>query len=207
MLASVAKLAAGVRSALGDTTPKSLQLAAAETFTAGSLEAAHEYSVAQDLQYAGKYDEAIQRYLKAIELDPELGRADSGVAALYANQGRRDEAEKYYKLAMAKIDRMSDREKFRTRGGYYLGVRRDPDKAIEEYTPAGSPLPRRHRRHLEPGARLLLQARHGQGPRRGTTRRRDLSEERSAAKQRRPLCHVCRRLRRRDRRSRTRSSG
>ena len=34
---------------------------------------------------------------------------------------------------MAKIDRMSDREKFRTRGGYYLIVRRDPDKAIEEY--------------------------------------------------------------------------
>jgi serine/threonine protein kinase/tetratricopeptide (TPR) repeat protein len=134
VLTSVARLATGVRSALGDTTPKSLQLAAAETFTAGSLEAAHEYSVAQDLQYAGKYDEAIQRYLKAIELDPELGRADSGVAALYANQGRRDEAEKYYKLAMAKIDRMSDREKFRTRGGYYLGVRRDPDKAIEEYS-------------------------------------------------------------------------
>ncbi len=134
VLSSVARLAAGVRSALGDTTPTSLQLAAAETFTAGSLEAAHEYSVAQDLQYAGDYDKAIQRYLKAIEIDPELGRADSGVAALYANQGRRDEAEKYYKLAMAKIDRMSDREKFRTRGGYYLGVRRDPDKAIEEYT-------------------------------------------------------------------------
>jgi tetratricopeptide (TPR) repeat protein/predicted Ser/Thr protein kinase len=133
VLASVAKLATGVRSALGDTTPRALQLAAAETFTAGSIEAAHEYAVAQDLQYAGNYDAAIQHYRKAIELDPELGRADSGVAVLYSNQGRRDEAEKHYKLAMAKIDRMSDREKFRTRGGYYLIVRRDPDKAIEEY--------------------------------------------------------------------------
>jgi serine/threonine protein kinase/tetratricopeptide (TPR) repeat protein len=133
VLNSVARLATTVRSALGDKTPKALQLANAETFTAGSLEAAHEYAVAQDLQYAGKYEEAITHYLKAIEIDPELGRANSGVAALYANQGRRDEAEKYYKLALSKIDRMSDREKFRTRGGYYLGVRRDPDKAIEEY--------------------------------------------------------------------------
>jgi len=133
VLGAVAKLATGVRSALGDTTPKALQLAAAETFTAGSLEAAHEYALAQDLQYAGKYDEAIRHYLKAVDLDPELGRADAGVAVLFSNQGRRDEAEKYYRLAMTKIDRMSDREKFRTRGGYYLIVRRDPDKAIEEY--------------------------------------------------------------------------
>ena len=133
VLSAVAKVATGVRSALGDTTPPALQLAAAETFTAGSLEAAHEYAVGQELQYAGKYDEAIRHYLRASELDPDLGRADSGVAVLYSNQGRRDEAEKYFQLAMAKIDRMSDREKLRTRGGYYLIVRRDPDKAIEEY--------------------------------------------------------------------------
>ena len=133
VLASVAKLAAGLRAALGDTTPKALQLAAAETYTAGSLESAHEYALAQDLQYGGKYDEAISHYLKATERDPDLGRAYAGIAVLYSNQGRKDEAEKYYQLAMAKIDRMSDREKFRTRGGYYLIVRRDPDKAIEEY--------------------------------------------------------------------------
>ncbi len=131
--AAVAKLATGLRAALGDTTPKALQLAAAETYTAGSLEAAHEYALAQDFQYGGKYGEAIPHYLKAIERDPDLGRAYAGIAVLYSNQGRKDEAEKYYQLAMAKIDRMSDREKFRTRGGYYLIVRRDPDKAIEEY--------------------------------------------------------------------------
>ncbi|HEY7575736.1 MAG TPA: protein kinase [Thermoanaerobaculia bacterium] len=134
VLPSVAKLAAGLRRALGDTTPEALQLAAAETYSAGSLDAAHEYAVAQDLQYAGKYDEAIPHYRKAIELDPQLGRADAGIAVLFSKQGRRDEAEKYYQQAMAKIDRMSDREKYRTRGGYYLGVRRDPDKAIEEYS-------------------------------------------------------------------------
>jgi tetratricopeptide (TPR) repeat protein len=133
VLSTIGELAASVRAALGDTTPRSLQLAAAETFTAGSVEAAHEYAVAQDSQYAGNYEDATKHYLKAIELDPDMGRADAGIAVLYSNQGRRDEAEKYYALAMARIDRMSDREKFRTRGGYYLIVHRDPDKAIEEY--------------------------------------------------------------------------
>ncbi len=134
VLSTIAKLAAKVRQSMGDATPMSLQLAAAETFTAGSLEASHEYAEAQDNQYAGKYDEAAKHYLKALELDPQLGRADAGLGVIYANQGRRDEAEKYYALALAHIDRMSDREKWRTRGGYYLIVRRDPDKAIEEYS-------------------------------------------------------------------------
>jgi tetratricopeptide (TPR) repeat protein len=50
-----------------------------------------------------------------------------------ANLGRRQEAEKNYRLALAHIDRMTDREKYRTRGGYYLLIR-DQQKAIEEYT-------------------------------------------------------------------------
>jgi tetratricopeptide (TPR) repeat protein len=133
VLSTIAKLAANVRQGLGDATPMSIQLAAAETFTASSLEASHEYAEAQDDQYAGKYDEAAKHYLKALELDPQLGRADAGLGVIYFNQGRRDEAEKYYARSLAHIDRMSDREKWRTRGGYYLIVRRDPDKAIEEY--------------------------------------------------------------------------
>ena len=72
-------------------------------------------------------------YLKAIERDPTSARL-CGHRGSVLEPRRRDEADKNYRLAMAKIDRMSDREKFRTRGGYYLIVRRDPDKAIEEYS-------------------------------------------------------------------------
>ncbi|HKF44353.1 MAG TPA: protein kinase [Thermoanaerobaculia bacterium] len=133
VLKVVADLAAKVRGALGDQTPASVQLAAAETFTAGSLEAAHEYSVAQDLQWAGNWDEAIRHYRKALDLDPNLGRAYAGIAAVESNRGRRAEAEKSYKEAFARIDRMSDREKYRTRGGYYL-LTRNPDNAIEEFS-------------------------------------------------------------------------
>src|SRR5260370_10452514 len=52
----------------------------------------------------------------------------------YLNSGWGQEAEKYYKVALVKIDRMTDREKYRTRGVYYLVVSHNPDKAIEELT-------------------------------------------------------------------------
>jgi tetratricopeptide (TPR) repeat protein len=133
LLGSVARLAAQVRGALGDATPASAQLAAAETFTAGSLEAAHEYAIAQDLQWEGKWDEAIRHYRKSLDVDPNLGRAYAGLAAVESNRGRRQDAEKYYKEALARIDRMSEREKYRTRGGYYLLIR-NPDNAIEEFS-------------------------------------------------------------------------
>ena len=133
VLGAVAKLASKVRGALGDTTPESARIAAAETFTAGSFEAAHEYSVAQDLQWAGKWDDAIRHYNRAVELDANMGRAYAGLAAVENNRGRRAEAENNYKLALARIDRMSDREKYRTRGGYYI-LARKADSAIEEFS-------------------------------------------------------------------------
>jgi eukaryotic-like serine/threonine-protein kinase len=133
VLASIGRLSADVRTALGDTTPESVKLAAQETFTAETLEAAHSYAAAQDLQQKGKWDEATKEYQHATYLDPEFGRAFAGLAVMEANLGRRQEAERNYKLALAHIDRMTDREKYRTRGGYYLLIR-DPQKAIEEYT-------------------------------------------------------------------------
>jgi len=133
VLATVARLAAKVRRALGDATPESTQLAAAETYTAGSLEAAHEYALAQNLQWEGNWDEAIRHYQRALDLDRNLGRAYAGLAAVESNRGQRQAAEKNYKEALARIDRMSEPEKYRTRGGYYL-LMRNPDNAIDEFS-------------------------------------------------------------------------
>jgi eukaryotic-like serine/threonine-protein kinase len=133
VLRAVDKLAAHIRTALGDTTPESAQLAKAETFSTGSLEAAHEYAIAQDLSAADKVQESLSHYSRAIELDPDMGRAYAGMAAEVAGLGRNQEALKDYQMALARIDRMSDREKYRTRGGYYL-LMREPSKAIEEYS-------------------------------------------------------------------------
>ena len=133
VLGVVGKIAAKTRRALGDTTPESAQVSAAGTFTTNSLEAAHAYALAQDLQWGGKWIEAIPLYEQAVQLDPDLGRAYAGLASTSANIGRRKDVDKYYELALAHIDRMSDREKYRTRGGYYL-AKREPHKAIQEYS-------------------------------------------------------------------------
>lgn len=140
VLSAAGQLAENIRKGLGDTTPESVQRAAAETFSAGSLEAAHDYAVAQDLQQAGKWDDALKSYSKAVAEDPNLGRAYAGMAVMSSNLGKSEDAEKYYKLALARIDRMTDREKYRTRSGYYL-VTRNQAKAIEELSALVSQFP------------------------------------------------------------------
>jgi eukaryotic-like serine/threonine-protein kinase len=133
VLGAAGRLAAPVRRALGDKTAAGEQIAAAETFTAASLEAANRYSAAQELQSAGRRDEAEQAYLDAIRLDPNMGRAYSGLAVLNRNRGRISEALKNFDLALSHINRMSEREKLRTRGGYYV-TSNNPGKAVEEFT-------------------------------------------------------------------------
>jgi serine/threonine protein kinase/tetratricopeptide (TPR) repeat protein len=131
VLQAVGVLAGRVRAGLGDTTAKK-QPGADESFTAGSLDAARAYENAQELQWAGKSEEAMAEYRRAISLDPNLGRAYAGLGALAANLGQNQQAEEYYKQALARIDRMTDRERFRTRGGYYL-LTRNADKARDEF--------------------------------------------------------------------------
>jgi tetratricopeptide (TPR) repeat protein len=131
VLSAVGRVAAKVRRELGDATASTRQIKDAETFTAASIEAAHEYVRAQELQSAGEYEAALAGYLKATQLDPNLGRAYAGMGAVSSSLGRTDEAVKYYKQALGLIDRMTDREKYRTRSGYYLLIR-DSDKANEQ---------------------------------------------------------------------------
>ena len=133
VLRAVNKLAARLRTSLGDKTPESTQIAAAETFTTTSLDAAHEYALAQEAHLNGRWPEAIAHYTRALEFDPDLGRAYVGLANAFHNSGQPDKAKKYYELALSKVDRMSEREKYRTRGAYYLLIR-DSDKAIEQQT-------------------------------------------------------------------------
>lgn len=140
VLATAGELADRLRKGLGDTTAEAAQQSAAETFSAGSLEAAHAYAMGQDFQQAAKWDDALKAYSQAVQLDPDLGRAYSGLAAISANLGKRQDAEKYYGLALSHIERMTDREKYRTRSGYYLLMRNQP-KAMEELTALVSQYP------------------------------------------------------------------
>jgi tetratricopeptide (TPR) repeat protein len=132
VLAAVGELVVETRRDLGDVIPDSLRAVAAETFTAGSLEAAQSYAQAQELMAAGKWREAVPVYQNAAKLDPTFGRAYAGLAVCYLNLNQTEEAKKYYEKAFSLIDRMTDREKYRTRGGYYL-LMHDYGKAAEEY--------------------------------------------------------------------------
>jgi tetratricopeptide (TPR) repeat protein/TolB-like protein len=131
VLDAVGQLAAKVRRQLGDPAAVTGSVRESETFTAASLEAAAVYAQAQELQWAGKFEEAVESYQRAVALDPTLGRAYAGLGAVSNSLGRRREAEEYYKQALQRLDRMTDREKYRTRGGYYLLIRNN-EKAREE---------------------------------------------------------------------------
>ena len=131
VLGAVERVAARVRAALGDTDRP--EGALAETFTTASLEAVRSYTVAQDLSTNQKDTEAAVEYREALRHDPEFGRAYSGLAASLLRLGRRDEAQKNWDEALRRSDRMTNREKLRTFGGYYLGIAHNYDKAIETY--------------------------------------------------------------------------
>ena len=125
-------LAIKIGSALGAIPPESLKALSNETFSTSSLEAMQAYSRAQELSVQYRTEEAIKEYQRAIASDPEMGRAYAGLAIVYFNTNHPAEAEKYYQMAMSQIDRMTEREKLRTTGGYSL-FRQDYPKAIEQF--------------------------------------------------------------------------
>jgi tetratricopeptide (TPR) repeat protein/predicted Ser/Thr protein kinase len=133
LLLDIPKLAAPIRKALGDTTPVAAQLAVLGPFTAASLEVVHQYSIAMQQQFAGKTAESFQSFSKAVELDPNFARAYAGMSGTANDLGRQADAEKYIKLAMEHLDRMTERERYHTRGFYYLIVG-DYPKCVEEYS-------------------------------------------------------------------------
>jgi eukaryotic-like serine/threonine-protein kinase len=133
VLLAIPKLAAPIRKALGDTTPESVQLnSTVGAFSAASLEAVHEYGVGEELVFAGKMQEAQQSLAKAVELDPNFARAYAGEAGVASNLGQLENSEKYAKLAMEHIDRMTDHERYRVRGLYYM-VTSNWQKCVEEF--------------------------------------------------------------------------
>ena len=129
VLQTVGSMAAQVRRNLGDTVAP----AASDAFTAANLEAVREYARGQEHFAAGRLADAIPAFIEATKHDPDFGRGYSSAATAASNLGRREEAAQYYEKALARIDRMTDREKFRTRGQYYLFSRNAP-KAVEEFT-------------------------------------------------------------------------
>jgi tetratricopeptide (TPR) repeat protein/predicted Ser/Thr protein kinase len=134
ILSELPKLAVPIRQALGDSTPATLQFEKVSGgFTAASLEAVHQDALGVEEQFAGKFQDAFNSFQKAAELDPKFARAYSGMAAMANNLGRSADAVKYMKMAMDNSDRMTERERYRNQGLYYL-TQGEWQECVQQYT-------------------------------------------------------------------------
>jgi eukaryotic-like serine/threonine-protein kinase len=131
VLLAIEKLARRVRVALGESKTEMDRVAAAETFTAGTLDAMRAYARAQDLASSGRIPEALAAYQQAITDDPQFGRAYSGMATIYRNLGQMDRAQATFDEALTHVGRMTEREKYRTLGAYYLSISGNYQKSVD----------------------------------------------------------------------------
>jgi tetratricopeptide (TPR) repeat protein len=133
VLEAVGALAAQIRESLGDVTLADGGLAASETFSAATLDAVRFYTQAQELAQNGADEEAVAFYQKAIDEDPEFGRAYSGWALSETNLGNTDRAAQLWEKTLTYLDGMTQRERYRTLGVYYSLAAGNYQKAIENY--------------------------------------------------------------------------
>jgi eukaryotic-like serine/threonine-protein kinase len=132
VLGAVTKLAATVRKVLGEKASQSDQLFAMRNISTGSLDVVSQYAAGIELQSKGKYEEAIQKFQKAVAIDPNFGLAYNSLSVNLKNIGRIQESEKFAKEALRHLDGMTERERFATRGNYYR-ITGDLQQCIKEY--------------------------------------------------------------------------
>jgi hypothetical protein len=128
VLFAVAKLAAAVRTALGDDTSESAQRFAWKR-SRQPPRAVHEYATAMDALSNGSI-RCPAEFFHAVDLDQNFGLAYAGMAVASRNLGQQQDAERYIKLALERIDRMTEREKYRTRA-YYYSLSGNRQKCVE----------------------------------------------------------------------------
>ncbi len=133
VLTVVTEVTNEIREELGDTDIGDEAQRIIETFTAGTLQAAHDYTKAQAVAKDGDYEQAIALYKSALESDPNFGRAYSGWAVAAHHLGRSDEAEETWEKALSLMETMTERERYRTLGTYYMVISGNYQKAIENY--------------------------------------------------------------------------
>ena len=133
VLGAINTLAADIRKELGEDSLDLDKLEAGETVTAASIEAIKFYTDAQDLARAGRDEEAIALYARAVEEDPNMARAYSGWGLSAHKIGRPTESDEQWQKALSLVDRMTERERYRTLGLYYTVVSLNYDTAIENY--------------------------------------------------------------------------
>ncbi len=132
VLSVVAELATEIREVLGDETSDSARRFAMETLSATSLEVVGEYAGAMESLSRARYGDALQGFSNAVALDPNFGLAYAGMAIASRNLDRQEDAEKYAQEALRHLDGMTERERYRARGLFYM-VTGDHPACVKEY--------------------------------------------------------------------------
>jgi eukaryotic-like serine/threonine-protein kinase len=133
VLGLVTRLAADVRTALGDETSDSrFTEETNEALSATSLDVVHHYALAMDALSNSKNDDALRSFSKAVDLDPNFGLAYAGMAIASRNLDRDQDAQTYAKQAVRYLDGMTPREELRTRGLLFL-VTGDYENCANQY--------------------------------------------------------------------------
>ena len=131
VIQAVSNIATDLRKELGDANAENVLLE--ETFTAGSLEAARTYALGEGLLQSARSEDALARFQEAIAADPNFGRAYAGLGNATFRLGRIEESDAFFKKALGLMERMSERERLRTLGSYYLGPGANYEQAISNY--------------------------------------------------------------------------
>jgi tetratricopeptide (TPR) repeat protein len=103
-----------------------------DALSATSLDVVSEYAAAMLALSDSRFDEALRRFSSAVELDPDFGLAYAGMAIASRNLDRQQDAEKYVTEAVRHLDGMTERERYRTRGLFYM-VTGDHQACVKEY--------------------------------------------------------------------------
>ena len=67
-----------------------------------------------------------------MELDPKFGLGYQGLSVISRNLGQLQDAEKYATEGLRYLDEMTERERFATRGNYYIR-KGDYQECVKEY--------------------------------------------------------------------------
>ena len=132
VLGVATRLANDMRRELGDNTSDETQRFAMDTLSATSIEAVHGYAEGMVANSNGEFEKARDKFAEAVKLEPTFGMGWTALAMLSFNLDKLQDAEKYGNEAMRYLDSMTERERYRTRGLFYLATS-DYTACVKEY--------------------------------------------------------------------------
>ena len=130
VLAATARLASGLRDALGDPVPEDQREL---TGLSSSIDADHEFALGRALSRASNNPDAIVHLQQAIARDPSFALAHQQFATALWNDRRLMEANAQYRAALGLVDQMCERDRLSFLADYYDTVTEEHERASATY--------------------------------------------------------------------------